>query len=60
MENRPLDIEEVAALFGVSTRTIRKWMDAGMPVLSLPSPRILRFDAQSCIEWARTRQESVV
>jgi phage terminase Nu1 subunit (DNA packaging protein) len=60
MDNRPLDIEEVAALFSVSTRTIRKWMDAGMPVLSLPSPRILRFDPQACIEWARTRQESAV
>ena len=58
MQNKPLDIEEMAALFSVSRRTVRNWMDAGMPVMR-PSPGVLRFDAQACIDWARTQDAAV-
>jgi phage terminase Nu1 subunit (DNA packaging protein) len=57
MDNKPLTTDEIAALFAVSTRTVRRWMDAGMPVLK-PSPGVLRFDAQACIDWARTTQQA--
>ena len=58
MQNKPLEIDEVAALFSVSRRTVRNWMAAGMPVLK-PSPGVLRFDAQACIDWARTQESAV-
>lgn len=56
MDNKPLDTEEIAALFGVSTRTVQRWRDAGMPVLK-PSPGVLRFDPQACLDWAASRTE---
>lgn len=56
MDNKPLNTEEMAALFSVSTLTVRRWIKAGMPVLR-PSPGVLRFDAQACIDWAAQRTE---
>jgi excisionase family DNA binding protein len=52
MQPKPMNIDELAAHFSVSKRTVRKWMEAGMPVLR-PSPKIVRFDAEAVMEWMK-------
>lgn len=53
-----VDTEQLAELFGVSPATVRRWIDSGMPVLR-PSPGVLRFDVQACVEWSWNRGETV-
>ena len=52
MQPKPMNIDELAAHFSVSKRTVRKWMEAGMPVLR-PSPKIVRFDSAAVMEWMK-------
>lgn len=41
---------QLADIFGVSTRTIRNWQEAGMPREGSRNDR--KYDTRSCIEWA--------
>jgi len=59
MQPKPMDIDELAALFSVSKRTVRNWMEAGMPVLR-PSPKVLRFDATQVMDWMKTTERAAV
>ncbi len=51
MDNGYLTTKELAQHFNVSAVTIRRWKEDGMPHIS-PSPGVLRFDKQECINWA--------
>lgn len=59
MQPKPMDIAELAAHFSVSKRTVRNWMEAGMPVLH-PSPKVIRFDATQVIDWMKTTRRAAV
>lgn len=59
MQPKPMDIAELAAHFSVSKRTVRNWMEAGMPVLR-PSPKVLRFDAAQVLDWMKNTERAAV
>lgn len=43
---------EIAAMFGVTARTITDWQDAGMPVAVQGGPGVPgEYDAPACIRW---------
>lgn len=47
-------VDDVAAHFGVSTRTVRRWLSA----TDIPHRRVggtLRFNIEEVDEWARSR-----
>jgi len=44
-----LDSDQVAELFAVSARTVRRWVARGMPAGGDPAVR--SFDARACIAW---------
>ncbi|MDP2196821.1 MAG: terminase small subunit [Rhodocyclaceae bacterium] len=48
---------EIAAIFGVSTRTITEWQAAGMPVALQGGPGVPgEYDATACIRWHVERE----
>jgi len=49
---------ELAAALGVTTRTIERYMAAGLPHVRLRNGRP-RFDLSSCLEWQRRPVESM-
>jgi len=49
-----LRVEDVLALLQVSRRTLWSYMAAGLPVHRL-SARVIRFDQEEVLEWARSR-----
>jgi phage terminase Nu1 subunit (DNA packaging protein) len=49
---RYVDARELAKLMGVSERTIRRWVTAGMPSQTWGMARTRRFLPSSAIAWA--------
>jgi excisionase family DNA binding protein len=49
---RWVTISEVAAHFGVSNRTIHRWIKRGLPK---HKPGNLMFDLEECDAWVRNR-----
>lgn len=48
---------EIAAMFGVTARTITDWQDAGMPVAVHGGPGVSgEYDAPACIRWMVERE----
>jgi len=49
--------QEIAAMFGVTARTINDWQEAGMPVVMHGGPGApSEYDAPSCIRWLVDRE----
>lgn len=46
--------QELASVFGVSTRTVRRWDEAGMP--SSGDRRERTYDTAECIRWRMERR----
>lgn len=53
--NKPKTAAEIAAYFEVSERTVRRWIDAGCPVMN-PSAGVFRFDLADVIQWCKTQR----
>lgn len=53
---RYVDMRELAALMGVSTRTIKRLTAAGMPSETWGMSRTRRYLPSEAIEWARLRK----
>lgn len=48
---------EIAAMFGVTARTITDWQEAGMPVAVQGGPGVPgEYDAPACIRWMIERE----
>jgi len=48
---------EIAALFGVSARTITEWQAAGLPVAVQGGPGVPgQYDAPACVRWLVERE----
>lgn len=48
---------ELAAIFGVSSRTVQEWQAAGMPVEVFGGPGVSgEYDSVACIRWAVDRE----
>lgn len=48
---------EIAAMFGVTARTITDWQEAGMPVAVHGGPGVSgEYDAPACIRWLVERE----
>lgn len=48
---------EIAAMFGVTARTITDWQEAGMPVAVQGGPGVPgEYDAPACIRWLVERE----
>lgn len=48
---------EIAAIFGVSARTITEWQAAGMPVAVQGGPGVPgEYDAPACVRWLVERE----
>jgi excisionase family DNA binding protein len=57
MDDRPLPPREVAAMFGVHPRTVKRWADAGkLPVITTPGgqSRYRPSDVERLIEGRKT------
>jgi phage terminase Nu1 subunit (DNA packaging protein) len=52
---RYIDAQELAELMGVSVRTIRRFVAAGMPSESWGMSRTRRFLPSQAVAWAKTR-----
>ena len=55
-DNRDLSVKELAARWGVSTRSIYEWKLHGLPYKKVG--RLLRFDPIKVDQWANGHQES--
>lgn len=52
---------EIAAIFGVTPRTINEWQDAGMPVAIQGGPGVPgEYDSEACIRWRVEREVAKV
>ena len=52
-----LNIDDVAAMFGVTRQTIRNYMDKGLPFYKMPGDHgALKFKEEEVIEWLKTRK----
>lgn len=51
-----MTLDEVAALFRVSTATVRRWLVEGLPYMKVR--RTLRFQRGAVMEWAETFNEA--
>ncbi len=52
---------EIAAIFGVTPRTINEWQDAGMPVAVQGGPGVPgEYDSEACIRWRVEREVAKV
>lgn len=48
---------EIAAIFGVTARTITDWQEAGMPVALQGGPGVPgEYDSEACIRWLVERE----
>lgn len=48
---------EIAAIFGVSARTIQEWQSAGLPVVVYGGPGVPgEYDAPACVRWLVERE----
>jgi len=56
MENRLLSMKEVAEYLGVTTKTLRRTIDMGMPFVKVLGQ--YRFDLQKVLVWLRELQEN--
>ena len=54
-EDQPLTMNQLADHFQVTTRTVQRWVERGMPYLA-PSGRVRRFLLSDVLDWMR-RQE---
>ena len=52
---RYVDARELAALMGVSERTVKRWVAAGIPSETWGMTRTRRFLPSEAISWARER-----
>lgn len=59
MTERYVDARELAALMGVSTRTIKRMVAAGMPSETWGMSRTRRFLPSEAMEWARARRSTM-
>jgi hypothetical protein len=50
-----VDVRELARIMGVSTRTIVRFRNEGMPSETWGMTRTRRYLASQCIAWARER-----
>lgn len=49
--------QEIAAIFGVTARTITDWQEAGMPIAVQGGPGVPgEYDAPACIRWLVERE----
>lgn len=53
-------IAEIARVFGVSKRTVRRWEENGMPALDLSGAgakrRSLRFSVEDVMQWIKNNK----
>lgn len=53
-------IAEIARVFGVSKRTVRRWEENGMPALDLSGAgakrRSLRFSVEDVMQWIKSNK----
>jgi hypothetical protein len=54
-DERYVDIRELAALMGVSTSTVKRLLQAGMPSETWGLHRTRRFLPSQCLTWAKSR-----
>ena len=59
MDNKPMDVEQLADWFQVSIPTVHRWLRDGAPCLR-PSPGVVRFDISAVTEWAKSRPAKAV
>jgi phage terminase Nu1 subunit (DNA packaging protein) len=57
---RYVDAKELAALMGVSTRTITRFVAEGMPSENWGMSRTRRFLPSKAIAWARARSSTIL
>ncbi len=57
---RYVDARELAALMGVSERTIKRWVAQGIPSETWGMSRTRRFLPSQAISWARARDRMEV
>jgi phage terminase Nu1 subunit (DNA packaging protein) len=56
---RYVDASELAALMGVSTRTVKRWTVQGMPSEDW-GIRVRRYLPSKCIAWVRARRRTSI
>ena len=49
--NRPLNVKELAAIYGVDTKRVREWIDDGMPCIRTGDVRGVRIWPDRAREW---------
>lgn len=59
MTERYVTAPELAAVMGVSVKTIRRFTAIGMPSESWGMARTRRFRVSECLAWARARADTV-
>jgi len=57
-QERYVDARELAALMGVSERTVKRWVAAGCPSETWGMARTRRFLPSEVIAWARSRLDT--
>ncbi len=57
-DEQPMTIGEIATHFGVSTRTITRWIGDGMPHVRPFEHGLLRFSHSTCDTWFRGLRRS--
>ena len=53
-----IDSKQLAEYFNVSVRTIASWRKFGLPALTFPGSRLVRFDVAAVERWLQSQQPS--
>lgn len=56
MNEKPMDVKQLADWFQVSIPTVNRWVRDGVPCLK-PSPGVVRFNLIEVIEWAKLHRD---
>lgn len=58
-EGKPVAMVELASIFGTSSKTIKTWVDKGMPFEG-GSGKAYRFDSAKCLRWRVQYEADVI